>query len=160
MPEALRVAPGDRVTDDIVQYVYDGLRACDLPATSWTHGGHLCAGVALLRDVGLSDAEAVMPGLIRKYNVATGGENTDTAGYHHTITLFYLRVIATLFEGRWEEPLGELATDMLLRPESDREFPLTYYSKDFLFSVDARRAWRPPDLKPFFWPVSDQPPAG
>ena len=32
-----------------------------------------------------------MPGIIRTYNEAVGTANTDTAGYHETLTQLYIR---------------------------------------------------------------------
>ena len=146
MPTPQSIHAGQIITDSAVLRVLNGLRDQTLPAEEWTHGAHLCAGVGLIREVGLQKAEEEMPGFIRAFNVATGGENTDEAGYHQTLTLFYLRSIAKFFAGRWAEPVGKLATDLLSSNLAERGFPLQFFSKDLLFSKAARRNWVEPDL--------------
>ena len=147
MSNAPPIHPGETVTDDAVIRVYAGLLQKTLPKDEWTHGAHLCAGTMILREVGLEAAEATMPDAIRHYNEAVGGENTDSEGYHHTITLFYLRVLNKNLAGRWFESVGALATFVLNGSIADRAYPLRYYSKDLLFSVKARRGWVSPDLQ-------------
>ena len=131
-----------------VERIYHGIADRTLPKPEWSHGAHLCAGTALLHDIGLEAAEAKMPGMIRAYNEATGVENTDTDGYHHTITLLYLRVIYAHLQGCWDEPLDHLATDILDSALADKMFPLIHYNKETLFSVRARHEWVQPDVKP------------
>jgi len=140
------IHPGDSVSDAHVQYIYAGLRAANLPKPEWTHGAHLCAGIAILADRGLSQAEAIMPDLIRRYNDACGVINSDSEGYHHTLTLFYLRTLDQHITGRYSEPLGALATEVLASPIADRAYPLERYSRAHLFSTQARRHWVDGDL--------------
>lgn len=146
MSEPVNINPGDVVTTEQVLHVYNGLRDRSLPAAEWTHGAHLCAGLAMVHDMGLAEAEAIMPDTIRNYNEACGGENTDTEGYHHTITLFYLRDISHFLSAEPECDLGELATRLLASKRAARDYPLHFYSRERLFSVDARRGWVDADL--------------
>lgn len=141
------IHPGNAVCRGNVSHVLLGLRNSTLPAQEWTHGAHLCAAAALLKEVGLEHAEEEMPGLIQRYNVATGGENTETAGYHHTITIFYLRVIYHEIRSRISDPLDALANEILMSDMADKALPLRYYSKEKLFSVAARKTWVEPDLQ-------------
>ena len=67
-----------------------------LPKSEWTHGAHVAAAASYLHG---SNFEAVLPLMrarIRFFNEAVGGENTDTSGYHETLTCFWLLVIAEL----------------------------------------------------------------
>ncbi len=64
--------------------------ACTLPKAEWTHAGHWAAALWLLRHDG-DELDTRMPGLIRRYNESVGGVNSDSAGYHHTITIASLR---------------------------------------------------------------------
>lgn len=130
-----------------VERVHDGLRARTLPKPEWTHAAHLTAAAALLDKLGLAGAEAEMPGLIRAYNEATGVQNTDNEGYHQTITLFFLRRIERFLAPFLDDPLSQRVTHLLASPLAERNYPLTYYKRDRLFSVAARRDWVPPDLK-------------
>jgi len=82
---------------------------------------------------------------IRRYNVVTGVPNTDTGGYHETITRFYVGVTARfLASADRTRPADDLADD-LVRAWGDKELPLRHWSHDRLFSPEARRTWAEPD---------------
>lgn len=139
---------GDRVTDAMVAHIDDGVRARTLPKPEWTHPAHLVFATALLAREGLAEAEKRAPALIRAYNEATGGVNDDTQGYHHTITLFFLRAIDRFYSSHKEEGPGARATALLASPLAATDYPLRFYSHGLLFSTGARRGWAEPDLAP------------
>jgi len=121
-----------------------------LPKAAWTHVAHLRVGLWHVRRFGEEGALARLRVGIRAYNEAVGTANTDSSGYHETLTVFYVRVIADYIEG---EPAVPAITDEaleagLIAARGARELPLEYYSRDRLFSVEARRGWVVPDLKP------------
>jgi hypothetical protein len=68
-----------------------GLIDCTLPKPEWTHRAHFAAALWLLAHTDVLANAGGMAPLIRAYNEATGGENTDSAGYHETITQASLR---------------------------------------------------------------------
>lgn len=118
-----------------------------LPKPEWTHAAHFAAAFWVLRRSGMH-AERDMPKLIRAYNLATGVANTDSSGYHETITLASLRA-ARHWLGKWPDgPLHEALNEMLASPYGRSDWLLEYWSKPVLFSVMARRAWIDPNLKP------------
>jgi hypothetical protein len=131
--------------------VYDGVRDLTLPKPEWTHHAHLVFGARLIAEVGLLTAEATVRRLISRYNEACGGVNDDQNGYHHTISIFFLRAIAA------DADYCSDAARLLASPLAETNYPLRYYSREFLFSVDARRSWRRPDLAlpPFDLPPED-----
>jgi hypothetical protein len=90
-----------------------------------------------------------MPGIIRTYNVAVGGVNDDHNGYHETITQAYLSAIRAFVAAL---PAGisdsEASARLLATPMGDKAWPLTFWSRERLFSVAARRGWVEPDLAP------------
>ena len=93
------------------------------------------------------DVDSELPGLIRRYNQTVGGVNSDTEGYHETITRAFLHGVRLfLAEADLREPLHELVNELLLSPMGRRDWPLRFYSRDRLLSVEARRSFVPPDL--------------
>ena len=139
-----RLYPGD----DAVTRIAHGMMARTLPKAEWTHAAHFAAALWLLRDRPLAAAVADMPDMIRAYNAAVGGENTDTAGYHHTITLASLGAAAEVL-GRYgaEHPLHLIVDDLMASPLGRPDWLMDYWSKARLFSVEARRGWLEPDLQ-------------
>jgi hypothetical protein len=129
-----------------IERIGRGLLDCSLPKIEWTHAAHFAAAFWLLRQ---PQAHAVrdMPKLIRAYNVATGVSNTDTSGYHETITLCSLRAAGAWLAVRPGMALHEALTVLLASEYGRSDWPLIYWSKSALFSVAARRGWVEPDLR-------------
>ena len=83
-----------------------------------------------------------LPDLIRRYNESVGGVNSDTEGYHDTITRVFLHGVRLfLAEAGSSEPLHELVNALLLSPMGRRDWPLRFYSPGLLFSTEARRCF-------------------
>jgi len=73
--------------------------------------------------------------------------NSDTEGYHETITRCFLHGVRVfLKEADLSVPLYALANELLLSPMGRRDWPLRFYSRERLFSVEARRAYVEADL--------------
>jgi len=134
-------------TDAEIEHIGEGLLARTLPREEWTHEAHLAATTYLLLKRPDIDLDAQLPGIIRGYNESVGGVNTDTEGYHETITRAFLHGVRLfLAEADLDEPLHELVNELLLSPMGRRDWPLRFYSRDRLFSVAARRGFVAPDV--------------
>jgi hypothetical protein len=131
-------------TDRIAQ----ALIARSLPKAEWTHEAHLRAGLWHALRHGDDAALDLLRRRIRAYNEATGVANTADAGYHETITRFYLHVIrAFLRSADTARDADALAADLIAR-WGERGLPLRFYSRARLFSAEARARWVEPDLRP------------
>mgnify|MGYP003579118572 FL=1 len=135
------------LSDDAVAHVGEGLLARTLRRDEWTHEAHLAATTYLLLSRPEIDLDAELPGIIRRYNESVGGVNSDTEGYHDTITRAYLSGIRLfLEEADVTRPIHELVNELLMSPMGRRDWPLRFWSKDRLMSIEARRGWVEPDL--------------
>jgi len=133
--------------EDEITHLGEGLVARSLPKAEWTHAAHFAAALWLMR--GGHDASMVMPGMIRAYNESVGGVNSDTSGYHETITQASLRAARAVLEANPADvPLWQIANALMRSNLGNPNWLLEYWSRDRLMSVDARRAWLEPDLKP------------
>jgi hypothetical protein len=119
-----------------------------LPKPEWTHASHFAVTLWLTRHRPGLDLKTEMPGLIRAFNEITGTPNTDTGGYHETITLASLGAVRAMLAAAPTQPLHEILDRLLDSPLGDSKWLLNYWSRERLFSVEARRRWLPPDLKP------------
>jgi hypothetical protein len=134
-------------SDADVAHIGEGLLLRTLPREEWTHEAHLAATTYLLLRHPEIDLDPELPGLIRRYNESVGGVNDDTQGYHETITRVFLHGVRLfLAEADRKEPLHELVNELLLSPMGRRDWPLRFYSRDRLLSVEARRGFVTPDL--------------
>jgi len=121
-----------------------GLTTRTLPKEKWTHAAHFAAALWLLE----TDAAAAMPAFIRSYNESIGGANTDTSGYHETITLASLHAARVFRAARPHLRLFEVCNELLASQLGKSDWLLTHWSREILFSVEARKRWVAPDLKP------------
>jgi hypothetical protein len=131
-----------------VRHLGERLIASCLPRTEWTHEAHVaaCYWLAAERpDICLSHD---LPGIIRRHNDSVGTPNTNSSGFHATITHCYAMGVAA-FHRRCDDtsPLVDRTNILLTQPEGARDWPLRFFSRDRLFSVEARRAVILPDLE-------------
>ena len=134
-------------SDAEIERIGEGLLARTLPRADWTHEAHLTATTYLLLRRPDVDLDRELPNVIRRFNESVGGVNSDTEGYHETITRTYLRGVRLFLGGTDDgDRLHELVNELLLSPMGRRDWPLRFYSRERLFSVDARREFIPPDL--------------
>ena len=113
----------------------------DVTPAQFDHTAHVRVAWVYLNESASSDeALARMRDAIRRFAAAAGASQK----YHETITVFWMR----LLEGvRARGAAGELADVLAAHPElADKNLPLQYYSRDRLFSDEARVAWIEPDL--------------
>jgi hypothetical protein len=136
------------LSDEAVAHVGEALLARALPKEEWTHEAHLAATTYLVLKRPEIDLDSELPGFIRRYNESVGGVNSDTEGYHDTITRAYLRGIRLfLSDADATRPIHELVNELLMSPMGRRDWPLRFWSKERLMSVEARRKWVEPDLR-------------
>ena len=133
--------------DAEIVHVGERFLTCSLPREEWTHEAHLATTTWLLLLRSDIDVDKKLPDLIRRYNESVGGVNSDSEGYHETITRVFLAGVRLfLSEANTAEPLHELVNQLLLSPMGRRDWPLRFYSRERLLSVEARRDFVPPDL--------------
>lgn len=132
---------------DEITEVAVGFISKTLPKSAWTHEAHFAAIVYLYRYRPQMNLSKDLPTLIRDYNIATGGQNTDSAGYHETLTQFYIKIVGDYIKKIPDWDILTTVNHLVASEEARREYPLYFYSKDLLFSVKARREWVEPDLQ-------------
>ncbi len=134
-------------SDADIERIGRGLIDRSLPKAEWTHAAHFAAAFWLLRR---PDTNALrdMPGFIRAYNEATGVPNTDSGGYHETITVASLRAARSWLEARPRASLHAALEELLASSFGRSDWLLAHWTRPVLFSVAARRGWIEPDLKP------------
>ena len=114
-----------------------------LPKACWTHDAHLLVCWMTLQHHDRHRSVDVLREQIRAYNDATGTANTPTSGYHETLTDYYVRAVAA---AGVDDPSA-----LPSHPWCTREAPLRHWTRERLFSIEARRAWCEPDLQPLPW---------
>ena len=141
------------MTEADIERVAAGVLARTHPYAEWTHAAHFAAALWLLRHPETLRAHGGMEPVIRRYNEAVGVPNTETRGYHATITEASLRATASLLAGAGAHaPLAPILAALLASPLGQSRWLLAHWSEPRLMSVEARRRWREPDLAPLPYP--------
>lgn len=136
-------------TDEEINLLVKAFEERTLPKSEWTHAAHLTVGLYYCFHNPLGVAKNLMSDGIYWLNDAHGTPNTENSGYHETLTLFWLKTITAFLERNKEENnLTVLANEMLVF-YNDTKLPFKYYSRERLFSVEARMNYIEPDLEEF-----------
>jgi hypothetical protein len=135
--------------DDVaIRSVGERFLVRSLPKAEWTHEAHLATCLWLIVERPEIAVERDLPNLIRRYNESVGGVNDDTQGYHETITQVSIAAVREhLAEQPAAKPLVTLVNTLLACDRGRRDWPLRFYSRERLFSVQARRSYVAPDLQ-------------
>ena len=120
-----------------------------LPHARWTHREHLTVAFWYLSRLDEAKAtERIRVGILF-LNDCHGTPNTDTRGYHETLTRFWIGVVGKfLKESDTERSKLELANQLIEEYVRRSGLWRNYYSFDLLKSVESRRNWIEPDVRP------------
>jgi hypothetical protein len=133
------------MTEEALERLVDRFLDRSLPAGEWTHQAHLLVGLMLGRRLPQDQLLPTLRRTIGAYNVATGGQNTDEAGYHETITAFYAAALGAFARATQDRPAARAAELLLASPLADRKIVLRAYTDQTLKSKAARQVYAAPD---------------
>ena len=124
----------------------DFLRAFEnvsFPAEQFHHREHLRVAWMYLKSFDATRASERMSAGIRRF----ASHNGATEKYHHTLTWFWMRLVAVALV---ETPEGCAFEEFLAahRELCDKNLPSQYYSQPLLEGPAAREGWVEPDLQP------------
>lgn len=137
-------------SDRDIRRIGERLLEHTLPREDWTHAAHCAAAIYFMRERSELNLPQRLPAIIRSYNVATGVQNTDVDGYHETVTQLYLKIITQFLSVIGEGmTLCEITNFFMRSPFNKLEYLLMFYSRERLFSVEARLRLVEPDIRPF-----------
>ena len=115
-------------------------------AKPWTHAAHLTMAFWYLSRLDQAEAtERIRTGILH-YNECQGTANTDTSGYHETLTIFWIRIVAKFLkdaDASWSEL--EVANRLLKAYAGRSGLWRDYYSFDLIRSGESRRRWIEPE---------------
>lgn len=129
-----------------LERLVEQFRARTLPAEAWTHAAHLRVGAWHVHTFGTAAALELLRERIRRLNELHGTPNSDTSGYHETITIAYLQLIDEFLVHLGGDVTLDASVDLLL--DSPLALPgvlATFWTPGVLFSRRARAEWVAPD---------------
>jgi hypothetical protein len=93
-------------------------------------------------------ALAKMRECVRRYNESVGGKNTETSGYHETLTVMWIRLLDGLRRESVPMNRAQFAARAVERFAPLQDIFREYYDFDLVGSTEARLRWVEPTLKP------------
>jgi hypothetical protein len=118
-----------------------------LPKERWTHAAHILGGACYVHRLGEAAALDHMRLCVRRFNEAVGGQNTATAGYHETVTAFWIKLLHAFLASQQPIARAEFATLAVTQFASRQNIYRHFYDFDIVASTEARAQWLPPTLK-------------
>lgn len=114
---------------------------------AWKHAEHLTVALHYLTSNDIETASVKMRTGIFNLLAAFGVDLTKEMPYHETLTVFWMRTVAEFTTKNNGASLLEKANDLVAA--YDKDHPLKFYSRDLLFSDEARGRFVEPDLQKF-----------
>src|SRR4029079_14695198 len=102
----------------------------------WKHAEHLHVGLYYLSRFDLETAIVEMRTGIVNLLRSFGVDLSKEMPYHETLTFFWMRTIAEFNASKNGASLAEKANELV--EKYDKDYPLRFYSREFLFSDEAR----------------------
>lgn len=134
-------------TSEEIYSVVKAFEERTITKSEWNHRTHLIVGMYYCRTLPFTVAKNVLRDGIYWLNDKHGTPNTDSSGYHETLTVFWLKRIWNFLDSQTSgETLVSLANEVIAR-FGDPELPLRYYTHERLFSSAARRDYLPPNIR-------------
>lgn len=113
----------------------------------WHHAEHLVVALYYLDRHDMETATAKMRDGI--FNLLTRGFSVDLIKempYHETLTVFWMRTIDRFNSSRNGASLIQKANEIV--ESYDKDYPLRFYSREFLFSDEAKARFVEGDIEP------------
>ena len=136
------------MTEETIDALVKKFYTHTLPKAEWTHEAHLTVAYWYLRRYSVEEATCYLRSGIITYNVSIGIENSAFRGYHETLTLFWIHIIHKHIQLNGSENGSEGLLNFLNSVQASKKYPLTFYSREVLFSLPARAFWTEPNLLP------------
>jgi len=138
--------------------------ACTLPYVHWTHRAHLRVAYIYLTRLGLEGALRTVTAGIRAYNRSQGIVDTPSSGYHETMTVAWLHLVAAMLaeygptgavdaapvEGALAQTTSASERFLENQPQlREKKLLRLFYSRQRFCSPEAKYHFLPPDLTAF-----------
>ncbi|HEX4651655.1 MAG TPA: hypothetical protein VH250_09150 [Granulicella sp.] len=122
--------------------------SCTLPKSEWTHAAHIFTGACLVHTLGESAAIDRMRLCLCRFNESVGGQNTPTSGYHETVTVLWIKLLAAFHRDTAPTTRAAFAARAVEHFAPQRDLLARFYDFDLVASTEARQRWIPPTLQP------------
>lgn len=125
--------------------VLRGFENATIGREAWKHAEHLTVALFYLSHHDLETAtEKMRDGLFKLLREAFAVDLTKEMPYHETLTVFWMQTVADFNATKNGASLLDKANELVAK--YDKDYPLKFYSREYLFSDEARVGFVEGDL--------------
>lgn len=124
--------------------VIAGFESGTIARRAWKHAEHLTVALYYLSHHDLEIATGKMRAGLFNLLRSFGVDLTKEMPYHETLTVFWMRTAAEFNASRNGASFVDKANELV--EKYDKDYPLKFYSREVLFSDEARARFVEPDL--------------
>jgi hypothetical protein len=132
-----------RRTEAEIEALVGAFEAGTLSNKEFNHFAHMTVAMWYLWQLPYAEAVTAMRGSIKHFAEVHG----HTGLYHETITLFWLKLLRHYLDGVEAGTSLPEAVHAALTQLGDTTLMFQHYSRELLFSAEARAGWVEPDLR-------------
>jgi hypothetical protein len=130
--------------NDEILAVVRGFETGTISRADWRHAEHLTVALYYVSKHDYQTALIKMRGGIFNLLKAFAVDFSKEMPYHETLTVFWLRTIEDYAKSRSGESLVNIRNELV--GKFDKDYPLKFYSRELLFSDEARANFVEGDL--------------
>ncbi len=131
-------------TENEILAVVRGFENGTMARENWRHAEHLTVALFYLShhdfETSLCKMRDGIFNLLKSFEVDLKKEMP----YHETLTIFWLRTVADFAKSKNGASIVETCNELVVK--FDKDYPLRFYSREFLFSDEARKKFVESDL--------------
>lgn len=121
---------------------------CELARPEWTHSAHLAVATIYVSRHPVADALTRTRDGILRLNAHFGVPQTRDGGYHETLTVFFVQLIAELVAAPGVPTSLDGRIRLVTERLADKHVVLDWYGRERINSWEARTSWVEPDRRP------------
>ena len=133
-------------TEDEILRIVRAFENGTIPRSEWRHAEHLTVAFYYAFHHDFETARVKMRDGIFNLLNAFDVDLSKEMPYHETLTVFWMRTVFGLIENRSKDSFVETA-NKVLEVGGDKDLPLKIYSRELLFSDEAKRNFVEGDLR-------------
>lgn len=131
-------------SDEEISAVVRGFETGTISRADWRHTEHLTVALYYVSKHDYETALVKMRGGIFNLLKAFEVDFSKEMPYHETLTIFWLKTVEDFAKSHSGESLVNVRNELI--EKFDKDYPLKFYSREFLFSDEARARFVEGDL--------------
>jgi len=124
--------------------VVESFESGTISRDDWRHAEHLTVALVYLSNAEFDAAYAKMRSGIFNLLESFGVDLTKEMPYHETMTIFWMKAVEDYKKSNENGSMLEICNELI--EKLDKDYPLRFYSRELLFSDEARAKFVEADL--------------